>query len=232
MSGKATMPLDPERLALAYLTAKRHVIDSGFAAEIDWQAEKDFERITESELLQEAAWVVLSSGFRESVVRKKFPGISAAFLNWSDANEIIRWLDRCKKAALRVFGHRRKIDAIANIVSRVAEDRFPKIKERIRHEGIAFIQEWPFMGAVTSLHLAKNLGLAVVKPDRHLMRVASTAGYPTPDQMCRTIAKVVGESLAVVDLVIWRYATIEPDYLASFQRAHSSPGIRRRRLAA
>jgi hypothetical protein len=231
MPRKATMQLDPEKLALAYLGAKRHVIDSGFAAEIDWQTENDFERLTESELLREAAWVVLSSGFRESVVRRKFPGISAAFLNWSGANEIIRLIDGCKEAALRVFGHRQKIDAIARIVGRVAEERFPTIKEHIRRDGIAFIQKWPFMGAATSLHLAKNLGLPVVKPDRHLVRVAGAAGYRTPEQMCHVIAKVVGDSVAVVDVVIWRYATIEPGYLAAFQPSDTSCRSKQRRLA-
>jgi hypothetical protein len=232
MPGTATVPLEPDRLALVYLTIKERVIASGFSEEIDWQSERDFDRITESELLREAAWVVLSSGFRESVVRRTFPGISTAFLDWVGAKEIVRWIEQCKDAALRVFAHRGKIGAIASIVRLVAEARFSKIKQRIRHEGVAFIREWPFMGPVTSLHLAKNLGLPVVKPDRHLLRAASTAGYPSPEQMCRTIANIVGDSMAVVDVVIWRYATIEPDYLTSFRRTKSSPRLTRRRVAA
>lgn len=210
------MRIDPRNLALAYLSVKRRLLDSGFAAEIDWQAEKDFEKISESELLREAAWVVLSSGFRESVVRRKFPAISDAFLNWTGAREIVSCLSRCTRAALKVFGHRRKIGAIGSIVRYVSDDQFVVIKDQIRRGGVAFIREWPFMGPITSLHLAKNLGLPVVKPDRHLVRVAYATGYSSPEEMCNVIASVVGDPLSVVDLVIWRYATIERDYLNRF----------------
>lgn len=223
MPRMATTPMGARDLALAYLIAKQRVIDSGYALEIDWQATRDFERLTETELLREAAWVVLSSGFRESVVRRIFPRISVAFLRWSRADEISRQIRRCKKAALAIFGHRQKIDAIATIVCRVAQEGFQGVKKRIQLNGVTYIQEWPFMGATTSLHLAKNLGLSVVKPDRHLMRVANAAGYSAPDEMCRAIASVVDDSVAVIDLVIWRYATIEPGYLVDFS-ACRSPG--------
>ena len=64
------------------------------------------------------------------------------------------------------------------------------------------------MGPVTARHLAKNLGMVLVKPDRHLTRLAAKTGYKTAEGMCHTIAEVVGDSLSVIDIVIWRYATI------------------------
>lgn len=203
------LPLEPEMLARAYLAAKAHVIDSGYAEEIDWQEDMGFERITESDFLREAGWVVLSSGFRESTVRLLFPQISAAFLNWRDSKKIAGQLDQCTAAALLVFAHKQKIAAIGEIVSRVASEGFCRTKDKIKVGGVDFIQTLPFMGPVTSFHLAKNLGLSVVKPDRHLARISSLTGYATPRQMCQTIASVVGETLSVVDLVIWRYATLD-----------------------
>jgi hypothetical protein len=205
------MPIKPETLAMAYLAAKAHVIDSGFAEEIDWQEERGFESISETEFLREAAWVVLSSGFRESVVRRLFPEISRAFLNWIGAEEIENRMSECQTAALLIFAHKRKIAAIVDIISRAANEGFCRIKEKIKEDGVAYIQQLPFMGPVTSLHLAKNVGLCFVKPDRHLVRIASLTGYPSPDLMCRTIASVVGESIPVVDLVVWRYATLDRD---------------------
>ena len=68
------------------------------------------------------------------------------------------------------------------------------------------------MGPVTSCHLAKNLGMEIVKPDRHLTRLAEKAGYDTVEQMCRTIADIVGDTLSVIDVVFWRYATIADAY--------------------
>jgi thermostable 8-oxoguanine DNA glycosylase len=64
------------------------------------------------------------------------------------------------------------------------------------------------MGPTTACHLAKNLGVVLVKPDRHLTRIAVKTGYKSAERMCRTIAEVVGDSLSVIDIVIWRYATI------------------------
>ena len=56
-------------LAVLYLTAKERVIEAGFANEIDWQEEVSLEDLDESTFLRESAWVVLSSGFRETVLR-------------------------------------------------------------------------------------------------------------------------------------------------------------------
>jgi hypothetical protein len=60
--------------------------------------------------------------------------------------------------------------------------------------------------------------LDVAKPDRHLLRVSKALGFKSPQALCSTISDFTGEKVAVVDLVIWRFATIEQDYLAFFNR--------------
>ena len=72
------------------------------------------------------------------------------------------------------------------------------------------------VGASTAFHLAKNLGVPVVKPDRHLLRVSNAAGFESPHDLCAVIADIVGDSVSVVDLVIWRYATLKPSYSSDF----------------
>lgn len=216
---KAATRVEPRTLAAAYLSAKEHLLQSGYGAEIDWQSDRNLEGVTESEFLRQSAWVVLSCGFRESVVRRKFSGISTAFLNWDDSRRIQERIRDCQAAALRVFGHKRKIDAIAEIVCHVADESFVTVKEHLLEDGVVFIRRLPFMGPVTSLHLAKNLGLPCVKPDRHLVRTAEAAGYSSPDEMCRTIHDVVGDPPAVIDLVVWRFATITPNYVSHFNRS-------------
>lgn len=69
-------------LAIAYLTAKERIIEAGYAHEIDWQDNRSFKQINESEFLREAAWVVLSSGFRESIVRRVFPAMGIDLLKF------------------------------------------------------------------------------------------------------------------------------------------------------
>jgi hypothetical protein len=201
-------PLEPKRLAWLYMTAKERVIEAGFADEIDWQEEVTFNDFDETTFLREAAWVVLSVGFREAIVRRRFSEVSRAFFHWSSADLIMTERESCRANALRAFGNHRKINAILKIVERVEAEGISMIRKQIANRGIEFIRELPFMGPVTARHLAKNLGMVMVKPDRHLTRLAGKTGYKTAEGMCRTIADVVGDSLSVIDIVIWRYATI------------------------
>jgi len=201
-------------LVVAYLTAKESVMQSGFGSEIDWQYRIKLEAISESTFLREAAWVILSAGMREQVIRKKFPAISEAFKNWEKACFIVGHKDECRRQAMSVFGNERKIDSIIGIAEEINEDGFPMVVRLLEQKGINYLQSLPFMGPATSFHLAKNIGLSAVKPDRHLCRVAEKTGYCCPEALCKEIAKIVGDELPVIDLVIWRYANLNRDYLS------------------
>lgn len=207
-TGVKIKPLEPKQLAWLYMKVKERVIAAGFADEIDWQEEVKFDDLDEPTFLRESAWVVLSSGFREAVVRRRFSEISKAFFHWSSAELIMSKRKACRSNAVAAFRNQRKIDAILAIVERVAAEGIDTIRKEIGSRGIEFIRELPFMGPTTACHLAKNLGVMLVKPDRHLTRIAAKTGYESPDFMCRTIAEVVGDPLSVIDIVIWRYATI------------------------
>jgi hypothetical protein len=62
-----------------------------------------------------------------------------------------------------------------------------------------------YIGAVTAFHLAKNLGADVAKPDRHLVRLAASQGFPDVHSLCSTIAKETGDPLRIVDIILWRF---------------------------
>ncbi|MDE2716884.1 MAG: hypothetical protein OXI33_07700 [Chloroflexota bacterium] len=216
MPSEQLAPMSRAKLGAAYVRIKRYVEAAGYGDEIDWQAHVHFEDVGEAEFLRESAWVVLSSGFRESVVRKCFDKVSDAFLGWEDARLIHSRRKECVNAAVRVFGNRRKLEAITQIVEKVAREGVEAIKEGIRAQGVDYLGRLPYIGPVTSYHLAKNLGLGVVKPDRHLVRMATASGHHTVVEMCSKIAEEVGDSLPVVDIVLWRYATINVEYLTDF----------------
>ena len=211
-------------LADRYLDAKEAVIRQGYAHEIDWQDSLCFDDVTESDLLREGAWVILSSGMRETVIVDKFPGISAAFFQWDSAKNIVRHTNSCRRKAMDIFGHAGKIGAIIELAARVARDGFGQVIHCIRDEGPAFLQTFSYLGPATSYHLAKNLGLNVVKPDRHLKRVACAVGFDSPDELCETIAAITGEAESLIDLVIWRFATLGNDYLSHFC-GHAQPEL-------
>ncbi|MBW8038924.1 MAG: hypothetical protein FVQ85_02870 [Planctomycetes bacterium] len=205
-----------DRIACAYLSAKSFVIDAGYHSEIDWQESIQFENVGESDFLREAAWVILSCGMKESIVRQKFPMISKAFFDWESAKKIVENIKRCLKVALRHFGHRKKIEAIIRVSAHVHINGFDDVCRSIEKDGIEYIMKFPYMGPATSYHFAKNLGLPVSKPDRHLSRIAKAVGYNSPQLMCSDISQLTGEKVSVIDLIFWRFATLQKNYQSFF----------------
>ena len=199
-----------------YLAAKEVVIARGYAAEVDWQTAASLDAINESEFLRESSWVILSAGMRETIVRRHFAALSAAFLDWTSAKAIHHKSDRCRAAALAIFAHPRKISAIVDLVAKVCTNGFDRIKAGVKEDGVTYLQQFDYIGPVTCFHLAKNLGLDCVKPDRHLVRLAASTGSKSPLDLCRILSDATGDRLAVVDLVLWRFATLQSDYVHWF----------------
>jgi hypothetical protein len=203
-----------ERLSHAYFFAKRRIINEGYANEIDWQDSINFSSITESVFLREAAWVILASGMSDAIISKKFDAISNAFCNW-EIDKIKKQKAKCRTTALHIFNNDKKIDAILFIAKKINDEGFDQIKREIQTSGIEYLITLPFIGPATSYHLAKNIGFSVAKPDRHLVRISEKIGFASPHLLCSAIASRIEEKISVVDLVIWRYATINKNYIYS-----------------
>jgi hypothetical protein len=210
MNSRSRMLLD------FYLTAKEQVIVAGFAREID---AVDWARVdlTEEVFLGESAWVVLCSGFRASVVRDRFSGVSSAFLGWSSATEISTRRDECIRDGLRHFNSTRKLSAIADIAAVAAVTGVERIRALNGEELVAFCAGLPFVGPITAYHLAKNLGADVAKPDRHLTRLAKDLGFQQVSEMCAGLAALSNDRVSIVDSVLWRSAVIRQSSHAADQ---------------
>lgn len=205
-------------IAMRYLDAKSTVLRAGYAWEIDWQESCAIGALTEQRVLREFAWVVLSSGLSERVVRSIFIRITEAFQGWSSARSI--WLSRqgCRRDAMHVIRSERKIDAILALAGYVHYVGFPHFMDALKScECTTFLQRFPMLGPATSRHLAKNLGVPVAKPDRHLCRIASAVGYRDVARLCNDLSETVGDPVSVVDVVLWRFATLDRGYLRAFQ---------------
>jgi len=188
-------------------------MQTGYSEEIQWQESVSFEHLTEKDFLTEYAWVVLASGMREAVVRSKFPLVSQCFYHWSSAQAIARDARECVRAALEVYGHEPKIRAISSTAVRLADEGFHNFKKRLIDQPLSELRSLPYIGPITQYHLAKNIGLGVAKPDRHLTLIAQLFRYPTVEEFCEAVARESGAKVAVVDLVFWRFATLNRDYL-------------------
>src|SRR6202167_3137039 len=209
-------PIATGTLASAYVKAKLKVLAAGYAPEIMWQKTLEIQDLTEVHLLRECAWVILSSGMRESVIRKKFPDIGHSFFEWASAKEIVLHRDHCIRTALRFFWHERKIEAIAQSAQIIYSKGFEVLRDEIAYDPIGTLRQFPYIGPATSFHMAKNIGLPFAKPDRHLCRLAALSGYEEPSDLCSAIAEYIGDPVSVVDIVLWRFAILQPDYLTVF----------------
>ncbi len=193
-------------LARAYLCALSQVEAQGFAREIDHFFYARPLRVTESVFLREYAWVVLNSGFRESVIRRLFQEFSQCFLDWRSAQCIVDGADSCERSALHVFGNVSKVRSILGVCRVLAENGLEKV---FSADSPPFLfTRLPYIGKVTTAHLLKNLGISVAKEDRHLARLAASLGFRSGQRLCECIAEVVGHPVSAVDTVLWRFSTL------------------------
>lgn len=200
--------LRSERLSSAYYVAKELVVSSGYDHELQWQSGLTPQAATESDFLREYAWVTLCCGMKEKVVRTKFPFISHAFYYWRSAGRILGNQERCRRLALAHFRHPGKIGGIIHAADVVCSVGFTQFKRDLVAEPLKTLQGLPYMGPATSRHLAKNLGLPFAKPDRHLRRIAEACGHTDVQRLCDEISSLTGDQPQLVDLVLWRFATI------------------------
>lgn len=196
-----------------YNFTKSNVLLAGYDVEIEWQKDVLKKCLIESDFYREMAWVVLNSGFRESIIRKKFSKFSYAFFDWQDSDLILLNEEFCKQSALQIFGSRAKVNAILKNIKQIKQEGFETFKARMYLDPIHVLSELAFIGNITSYHLAKNVGIDISKPDRHLVRVAQLFGYKNVDEFCAVISSLTGDPVAVVDIVLWRFAEKNTDYL-------------------
>lgn len=202
-----------ERIAHGYFFAKRYIISRGYASEIDWQEEVKYEMITEQIFLSEISWVILASGMNDKVIRRVFPKIKSVMMDFESAESICKEKKNCYDKAMKIFNHNGKIQAILYAAEYIRKYSFNFIKSEILKKGIKFIQTFPYLGKATAFHFAKNLGINLAKPDRHLNRISSVLGFNSPNDLCKEISKIIDEKISLIDLVLWRYATLDKDYI-------------------
>lgn len=192
-----------------YLEAHEEVVRAGFEEELVWLEALSDVQVTDRHFLLETAWVILSSGFRFSVVAERFPRVSAAFRDFTDLDWIMESRSECEQRALSEFGHRRKIAAIGSAVRMVWDSGSATFIEGAR-EDVLSLTAIPFIGHVTARHLARNLGIDVAKPDRHLMRLAHRVQSDVGN-LADALAETTGDPVRLVDGVLWRHAVLPSD---------------------
>ena len=139
-------------------------------------------------------------------MRVCFPKLEIAFCEFDPW--VIAAVHGVREDALRVFRHEGKIDAILTIAGRARDLGDAGVLRALNNDGCGLLGELPYIGPATSRHLAKNLGVAVAKPDRHLLRLSKATCRNDPDVMCGEISRWLGDPVPVVDVVLWRWAVL------------------------
>lgn len=203
-------------LVTLFTEAEALVKAKGFGKEIEWCDNRfPFHYVSASVFLREYAWVVLNSGMRNSVIRAKWKDIGIAFLDWH-IRHIVNYKRKVLAQALTIFNHKEKMKSIIQVAEMLRSEGWQAIQEEIEHDPIGYLDSLPFIGKVTRYHLARNLGFDVVKPDRHLVRLAAEYDM-TPFELCNEIHKQTGRRLGTIDVILWRYCEQKKQLpLASF----------------
>jgi hypothetical protein len=190
----------------AYGGAYLKVWEAGYKSDILWAFSLEYVTPSPRHVISETAWVIINSGFRYAVVQKLWPKLRAAFRNFHP--RVIRTLEsECRAEALSVLNYPRKIDAIIEVARIIDREGVAAIVQEAQDP--PKLTRLPFIGKTTCWHLAKLLGADVVKPDIHLQRAATAAGYDSPLALCQAIrgdgSDLICSRLTVIDSVLWRY---------------------------
>ncbi|MCB2057893.1 MAG: hypothetical protein H6916_08825 [Novosphingobium sp.] len=135
---------------------------------------------------EQAVYVICNSGMMNRVAEPIFNRCMAALTNGISATA--------------VFGHPGKAKAIDWIWGEREQLFATYLAEA---DPMNFLRSLPWIGGVTSFHLAKNLGADVAKPDVHLERLARRDRTDT-HKLCARLSRQTGYRIATIDTVLWR----------------------------
>ena len=170
-----------------YYKAYDVIIESGYADEVDWaDSIKDVSHITSEEFFLEYVWVVLNAGMKEQIAKN----IYANYIENFD-------IDTIKHPTKR------------NAIHRMRNCHAVKLQELLTiNDKIDYLETLPWIGPITKYHLARNIGIDCVKPDRHMVRLTNTFGFETPIDMCLHIQNDNGTKLGTIDMILWRFCNL------------------------
>lgn len=175
--------------ATEYFDLYEKLIESGYQDEIDWSF--DLKPCTNSaDFFSHYVFVVCNSGMKAQIARVIYQMIMQAIADRRDIS--------------KVFGHKLKVKAIKEVLGNQSKYFGLYLKAENK---IEFLETLPHIGPITKYHLAKDLGVETIKPDRHLVRIANNHDTD-PFELCERLAKETGHRLLTVDLVLWRSANL------------------------
>lgn len=173
-----------------YFRLKQKLEESGFTQELEWAGSIKPPKNADH-LFAEYLHVVCNSGMKAQIAEGIIKKIWTRILEGGNAAD--------------VFGHKGKAKAIDYVLKEKASVFECFMRQTRVDDQLRWCESLPWIGPITKYHLAKNLGVQCCKPDRHLVRIASKKGE-TPFELCGRLSKETGDTVPLVDSVLWRAA--------------------------
>lgn len=169
-------------------SALDYCIKKGYAEEIEYVRNRHFDDSIEAKhFLNEYVYVVLNTGMRNQVAEKIFNNL----IESGDLDKTVKHKGKHKAISLAFNNY---------------ETGFKELKEA--DDKVEYLGSLFFIGGITKYHLARNLGIDVAKPDRHLQRIADKYGFDNVHEMCELLSEETGERIGTVDVILWRYCNL------------------------
>jgi hypothetical protein len=173
-----------------YNEAKKFVMSTQYKDEIKMCEDRgSFETCNSGTFFFEYVYVVLNAGMKEQVARKIYERF-------------------CKDLDIKTIGHLGKRKAVDEAIGKYKMWFNSLQMLKTNDERIEYLKTLPWIGDITKFHLARNIGMQCVKPDRHMKRLSDKFGFGTPLDMCIEIQKTTGDRFGVIDVILWRFMNL------------------------
>lgn len=197
-----TVPRPEDRISIAMWRDVRAWMlanDEDAGRMLQWSLEERVKPPSPEAMASEIIWIILCAGKSAQAARTIEKKVWAAI----DAG----------KPVMEAFGHRGRAAAIERCWSK-RQSLYQELQAVIDDEAalMAWCRALPWVGDITAFQLMKNFGVDCPKPDIWLCRLAGIPDRPAGKverrfaacrELCRHLGEATGDSLAVVDSLLW-----------------------------
>lgn len=164
--------------------------ERGYGSTIDWSESLTAPSNAE-QFAEQTIYVICNSGMANTVASIIFERCMSALGAGIAVTEVFRHPGKAK-AIETIWRERQRL--YAEFLS--AEDK------------VEALRQLPWIGEITALHLAKNFGADVAKPDVHMERLARAESTST-EALCARLANETGYRAATIDTILWRACALK-----------------------
>jgi hypothetical protein len=184
------MPPLVSELLTFYADAREYCVKAGYKEEIELVQNRYFKDIDVPEFLVAYVYCVFNVGMKNQIAEKMFD-------KFCDSG-----------CDLNAVGHPYKRKAIGAGINKCGRWFAELMNCSTDMERVEYLDTLPMIGNITKYHLARNLGMDVAKPDRHLVRLMKGFQFDDVQAMCKYVADITGDRIGTVDVVLWRYSNL------------------------